>query len=106
MQQNIDQLVDSALRAVEAAADLRALDEVRVDYLGKKGSLTEQMKTLGRLSPDERPKAGDLINRAKQSVQEAINARRHVTAEPGVAERMGRLDQSRLRATISPASLV
>lgn len=76
MQQNIDQLVDSALRAVEAAADLRALDEVRVDYLGKKGSLTEQMKTLGRLSPDERPKAGDLINRAKQSVQEAINARR------------------------------
>ncbi|MDH5360398.1 MAG: phenylalanine--tRNA ligase subunit alpha [Gammaproteobacteria bacterium] len=60
-----------------ATDDLQRLDDIRVQYLGKKGSLTEQMKQLGSLSAEERPKAGQVINQAKQAVQQAIEARKH-----------------------------
>jgi phenylalanyl-tRNA synthetase alpha chain len=52
------------------------LDDVRVQYLGKKGLLTQQLKQLGGLPPEERPAAGQAINRIKQQVQQAIDARR------------------------------
>lgn len=68
--------VTEAERAVEAAAESNALEEVRVRYLGKKGLLTEQMKRLGGLSPEERPAAGQAINQAKQRVQQTIQARK------------------------------
>jgi phenylalanyl-tRNA synthetase alpha chain len=74
--QGLESLVQEAQRAVEAATDLQALDQIRVQYLGKKGALTEQMKQLGSLSPGERPKAGQAINQAKQAVQQAIEARK------------------------------
>ena len=76
MQQELNQLVTEAEQAIAAAADLQALDQVRVDFLGKKGRITERMKTLGQLSADERPKAGQAINQAKQVVQQAIEIRR------------------------------
>ena len=76
MQQELNQLVTEAEQAVNAADDLQALDQVRVDYLGKKGHLTERMKSLGQLSAEERPKAGQAINQAKQTVQQAIEVRR------------------------------
>ncbi len=76
MQDELAQIVAEAEEAVAAAGDLQALDQVRVAYLGKKGKLTERMKTLGKLSPEERPKAGQAINAAKQQVQQAIEARK------------------------------
>ena len=76
MQQELNQLVTEAEQAIATAADLQALDQVRVDFLGKKGRITERMKTLGQLSADERPKAGQAINQAKQVVQQAIEIRR------------------------------
>ena len=76
MQQELNQLVSDAKQAIAAANDLQALDQVRVDFLGKKGHLTERMKSLGQLSAEERPKAGQAINQAKQAVQQAIEVRR------------------------------
>ncbi len=76
MQVELQKLVDEALQAVNGSDDLRALDDIRVHYLGKKGLLTEQMKSLGKLSPEERPKAGQAINEAKQAVQQALQARK------------------------------
>ena len=76
MQQELNQLVTEAEQAINVAADLQALDQVRVDFLGKKGHLTERMKSLGQLSAEERPKAGQAINQAKQAVQQAIEVRR------------------------------
>jgi len=76
MQQELNQLVTEAEQAIATAADLQALDQVRVDFLGKKGRITERMKTLGQLSAEERPKAGQAINQAKQVVQQAIEIRR------------------------------
>ena len=70
--QHLKQLVTDGLEAVAQAADEAALDQVRVQYLGKKGELTQQLKSLGKLSAEERPAAGAKINEAKQQVQDAI----------------------------------
>ncbi|MBB3060411.1 phenylalanine--tRNA ligase subunit alpha [Microbulbifer rhizosphaerae] len=74
--QDLQSLTEQALELVEQADGLAALDQVRVDYLGKKGQLTALLKSLGKLSAEERPAAGARINEAKQQVQEKINARR------------------------------
>lgn len=69
-------ILKQAQLAVSEAKDLRALDEVRVAYLGKKGELTALLKGLGKLEPQERPKVGAQINEAKASLQGAIEARK------------------------------
>ncbi len=74
--EDISALLDEGRSAVADSESLAALDEVRVQYLGKKGILTQQLKQLGSLPADERPQAGQAINRAKQSLQEAIEARK------------------------------
>ena len=72
---SLDELEQQALQAVAESADAAALDEVRVRYLGKKGLLTQQLKQLGALPAEERPAAGQEINRIKQQVQAAIESR-------------------------------
>jgi phenylalanyl-tRNA synthetase alpha chain len=74
--ENLETLTRAALDAVDAAADLRALDEVRVNYLGKKGEISQLLKGLGKLSAEERPQAGALINEARDAVQQALETRR------------------------------
>jgi phenylalanyl-tRNA synthetase alpha chain len=76
VQAELDNIVVEARQQIDAARDLKALDQVRVHFLGKKGSLTEKMKSLGRLSPEERPAAGQAINTAKGDVQQAIEVRK------------------------------
>ncbi|MDB6083398.1 MAG: phenylalanyl-tRNA synthetase, alpha subunit [Gammaproteobacteria bacterium] len=72
----LDTLVERALADVDASADLQGLEDVRVRLLGKKGSLTEQLKSLGALPAAERPAAGQKINEAKASIQAALESRR------------------------------
>ena len=74
MQNELNQLVEAAEQAIIKAADLKSLDDIRVQYLGKKGSITEQMKSLGKLPKEEKPAAGQAINVAKQAIQKAIEA--------------------------------
>lgn len=69
-------LVDEALSAIADSTDEKSLEQLRVDFLGKKGSLTGLLKGLGQLSPEERPKAGERINVAKRQVQEALELRK------------------------------
>jgi len=78
---DLTSLVNEAEAAVAAADELQALDQIRVQYLGKKGVLTEQMKSLGKLSAEERPAAGQAINQAKGKVQQAIEARKQALQE-------------------------
>ncbi len=73
---DLSALVAQAETAIAAAEDLQALDQIRVEYLGKKGALTEQMKSLGKLSAEERPAAGQRINQAKGQVQQTLEARK------------------------------
>ena len=71
--ENLSALKAQALNAINAATDLAGLDEIRVNYLGKKGEITALLKGLGKLSAEERPKAGALINEVKHELAEQIN---------------------------------
>jgi len=72
----LQQLVSEAEKAITSTADLKELDQHRVHYLGKKGLITAQMQSLGKLPPEERKEAGKVINQAKQAVQVAIETRK------------------------------
>ena len=76
MQNELNQLVEAAEQAISKASDLKSLDDIRVSYLGKKGSITERMKLLGKLPKEEKPAAGQAINVAKQAVQKSLEARK------------------------------
>jgi phenylalanyl-tRNA synthetase alpha chain len=90
------ELIDSALAQVAGAPSLAALDEVRVQWLGKKGQLTDALKALGTLPAAERPAAGARVNEAKVSLQTAIDARRAQLEQAAVAGQLaaGRIDVS------------
>jgi phenylalanyl-tRNA synthetase alpha chain len=92
--QDLTSLVSEALGEVAASADLSSLDDARVRWLGKKGTLTEQLKSLGGLPAAERPAAGQRINEAKERVQAAIEARREALARAEVERELaaGRVD--------------
>ncbi len=91
---DLSSLLGQALDEVTGVGDLGALDEARVRWLGKKGTLTEQLKSLGALPAAERPAAGQKINEAKQSVQSAIDARRRLLEQAEVESKLaaGRID--------------
>ncbi|HHS83901.1 MAG TPA: phenylalanine--tRNA ligase subunit alpha, partial [Gammaproteobacteria bacterium] len=81
-------LVKEAEQAISAATELAALEQLRVTYLGKKGLLTGQMKQLGSLPPEERPKAGQVINQAKQKVQDALERQRELLQNEALQARL------------------
>ncbi|NCP63253.1 MAG: phenylalanine--tRNA ligase subunit alpha [Paraglaciecola sp.] len=72
---DLDAIISQAEAQINEAQDANRLDEVRVDFMGKKGLLTEQLKSLGKLSAEERPAAGQRINDAKQKIQQLIQLR-------------------------------
>lgn len=74
--ENLEALTQQALAAVAAAGDVAALDQVRVQYLGKKGEISALMKNLGNVAPEDRPKVGAVINEARDQVQTTLNARK------------------------------
>jgi len=76
MQEALQVIISQAETSVSEVSDLSSLDEIRIQYLGKKGELTAMMKTLGKLSNEERPKAGQMINDAKQTVQKLLNEKK------------------------------
>lgn len=86
--ENLDVLVSQALEAVRNTEDVNALEQLRVHYLGKKGELTQVMKTLGNLSAEERPKVGALINAAKEQVQTALNARKETLEHAALSAKL------------------
>lgn len=72
----LQEIVAKALEAIKACDDEAKIEEIRLEYFSKKGYFTEQMKSLGKLSPEERPKVGAEINRAKQEVMTALNEKK------------------------------
>lgn len=87
--QSLVELTHQAEQSINNAQDLTELEQLRVYFLGKKGILTEQLKQLGKLPAEERPQAGQMINQAKQTVQQAIEVRRE------------QLQQARLQAQLN-----
>ncbi|MDP1603098.1 MAG: phenylalanine--tRNA ligase subunit alpha [Legionella sp.] len=70
--QDITELQRQAAIAINTAEDVNALEAIRVDYLGKKGQLTEILKSLANLSAQEKPKVGQLVNLAKRDISALI----------------------------------
>jgi len=71
-----DSLLAGALQAIGVAKEEAALDALRVQYLGKKGSFTALLKALGQMPPEKRPAAGEEINAAKSELQSALELRK------------------------------
>ena len=72
----ITELQQQALAAIQAAGSLQQLDELRVRYLGKKGEVTAQLKSLGSMEPEQRKAFGQAVNAARDALNEAIAERR------------------------------
>lgn len=72
---DLEAIVTKAQEEIASCTSVNALDDIRVNYMGKKGELTALLKGLGKVSPEERPKLGQKINEAKQQVQQSIHAR-------------------------------
>ena len=81
-------LQTDAQQAIDAAADAAALDEIRVQVLGKKGSLTGLLKGLGKLPPEERSAAGAEINQVKQALLGEIEKKKIVIDNAALAKRL------------------
>lgn len=86
---DLPKLVADAQAEIAAVDNLETLDQIRVSYLGKKGELTVLLKALGSLPGNERKAAGQEINKAKQGVQQSIEARK------------SSLEQARLEAKLA-----
>lgn len=86
--ESLEILKTAAIEAVQAASSPAELEQLRVDYLGKKGQLTGILKNLGTLSPEDRPKAGALINEVKQELTGLLNARKDDLEQQALAEKL------------------
>ena len=85
---SLSDLIKQAESEISGAADLVALDAVRVRYLGKKGEFTVRLKGLSKIPVEERPVAGQEINKAKKDLQERINARRELLQSDALVEKL------------------
>ncbi len=86
--QALNKLVANAVSEIDAAGDLASLDSVRVKYLGKKGELTERLKGVSQLPKNDRPAAGQDINRAKQDVQQRLSTRRNALESAALEKKL------------------
>jgi phenylalanyl-tRNA synthetase alpha chain len=86
--QELQQILDQALKQFAAISDEAELEQVKARYLGKEGSLTVLLKGLGKLSAEERPAAGARINQVKQSIEAALQQRRDALQQNKLAQKL------------------
>ena len=84
MQERLEELQEEALQKVETASNLKELNDIRVAYLGKKGPITEVLRGMGKLSAEERPKMGALVNGFVKQLQSTIEEKQAVLEEEAV----------------------
>jgi len=85
---NLEQLEREIIGAIESAADEAALETVRVSALGKKGAVSELLKTLGGMTPQERKEKGPAINGVKDRVNASLAARRAALKDAALTARL------------------
>lgn len=88
MEAQLQQLEQEVLAKIEAAADLKALNDVRVAYLGKKGPITDLLKGMGKLTPEERPKMGALVNTVRERITEKLEAKKALLEEAAITAQL------------------
>ncbi len=85
---NLEVLENSLLAAIAASVDEAAIEAVRVAALGKKGSVSELLKTLGMMTPEQRQTEGPAINGLKNRVTEALGARKAELKDAAITARL------------------
>ena len=88
MKEKLTALQTEALKQVEDATSLADLEKVRVAYLGKKGPITEVLRGMGKLSPEERPVVGELANKVRAVIADAIEAKKRILEEVALNEQL------------------
>lgn len=86
--ETIEQIQQEARTAVLGAADLGALEEVRVKYLGRNGTLRQQYKQLGSLAAEDRPLAGQALNKAISTLERLMEGRKSALAEQAEQQKL------------------
>jgi phenylalanyl-tRNA synthetase alpha chain len=88
MQSSLEHLLSQAKQAISQVEELAHLEQLRVDYLGKKAQITQLMKSLGQLSAEERPLAGQWINEAKQTIQSWLSDKKQGLEAAQLAQKL------------------
>lgn len=88
MSLDLDQLQSTAAAEINAAPDARVLEQLRVDLLGKKGRVTELLKALGGMAPEERKAFGERINRVKEVLSAALQTRSDVLSQAELEQKL------------------
>lgn len=88
MQERLKELQQEALQAVENAANLKELNDIRVSYLGKKGPITEVLKGMGKLSAEERPVMGALANEVRDAISASIETKQVTLEEEAILQQL------------------
>lgn len=88
MKQALEQIKTTAIEALEQCDNLKALDELKVKYLGKKGELTAILKQMGKLSAEERPVIGQLANEVRTQIEEEVASRITALKEKQLEEQL------------------
>lgn len=97
MEDLLREIRENVLRRIEAAAASGMLEELRVRVLGKKGELTALLRGMGKLSPEERPKMGQMVNEVREIIEAALAARMQLLA---AAEKEARLARETVDVTM------
>ncbi|ACJ20376.1 phenylalanine--tRNA ligase subunit alpha [Coxiella burnetii] len=90
MQNQLNALLQSAKKSVADAQSEIVLEEIRVDYLGKKGKLTELLKSVGQMPADQRPLLGKAVNEIKREIQQLLNAKSTQLREKSLQEKLNK----------------
>ena len=80
MKEKLEQIKAEALRQIEASDALDKLNDIRVAYLGKKGELTSVLKSMKDVSPEERPKVGQMVNEARELIEKKLEETKNALA--------------------------
>ena len=80
MKEQLEKIKEEALKKIEASDALERLNDIRVAYLGKKGELTSVLKSMKDVSPEERPKVGQMVNEARALIEAKLEETKNVLA--------------------------
>ena len=88
MEEQVKQIEKSALEELNSCTELKALEETRVKYLGKKGELTALLKQMGSLSKEERPVIGSMVNKVRDELEEIISSKEEKLKKEEIAKKL------------------
>ncbi|MDR3563159.1 MAG: phenylalanine--tRNA ligase subunit alpha [Negativicutes bacterium] len=88
MEQELKQLRQAAVEELTGAASLEALNDLRVKYLGKKGSLTGVLRGMGALSPEERPRIGQIVNELRSELDGLLESKQDELKQAALTQRL------------------